>query len=205
MMFNRALPKLIICLFLGIMSLQAHAQSQEPPADNARIFFDKLKALCGKSFGGKLADGMQNDDFSGKELVMEVKGCETDRLIVPFYVGDDRSRNWIITYKDGKLELKHDHRLENGNSDPVTMYGGTSPNGGFAQMQFFPADQETADLIAYASTNVWWITLTDTKFTYNLRRIGSDRYISVEFDLTQQIPNPEAPWGWDRVVKGNEY
>lgn len=204
MRMNRYVSKLIVCLVLGFASFEVQAQTQQAKVDHARVFFDKLKSICGKSFAGKLPEGMRHDDFSGKELVMEVKGCETDRLIVPFYVGDDRSRNWIITYKDGKLELKHDHRLPNGDSDPVTMYGGTSTNGGFSNMQFFPADQETADLIDYASTNVWWITLTDSKFTYNLRRIGSDRYISVEFDLTQEIPTPEAPWGWDRVVKGKE-
>ena len=61
----------------------------------------------------------------------------------------------------------------------------------------FPADQETADLISYASTNVWWITLDETSFTYNLRRIGTDRLFTVRFDLTKPISTPSAPWGWE--------
>ena len=64
-----------------------------------------------------------------------------------------------------------------------------------ADIQLFPADQETANLISYASNNVWWITLDETSFTYNLRRIGSDRLFSVKFDLTKEIETPAAPWG----------
>ncbi|HNP19524.1 MAG TPA: hypothetical protein PKL31_13890 [Fulvivirga sp.] len=63
-------------------------------------------------------------------------------------------------------------------------------------IQFFPADQETADLISYASNNVWWVTIDEKSFTYNLRRIGTDRVFSVRFDLTKEVPTPDAPWGY---------
>jgi hypothetical protein len=51
-------------------------------------------------------------------------------------------------------------------------------------------------LIPTAAANVWWITLDKTSFTYNLRRIGSDRLFTVQFDLTKEVPVPTAPWGW---------
>lgn len=71
----------------------------------------------------------------------------------------------------------------------------SNPNTGLADIQFFPADQETSSLISYASNNVWWVTLDETSFTYNLRRIGTDRFFSVKFDLTKEIETPSAPWG----------
>ncbi|MDD3771452.1 MAG: hypothetical protein RBT46_06515 [Weeksellaceae bacterium] len=40
------------------------------------------------------------------------------------------------------------------------------------------------------------LTLDKTSFTYNLRRIGSDRQFSVKFDLTKPIEFNEKPWGW---------
>jgi hypothetical protein len=60
----------------------------------------------------------------------------------------------------------------------------------------FPADQETATRIAFASTNLWWITLDEKTFTYNLRRIGSDRLFTVEFNLANPIEFRKRPWGW---------
>jgi hypothetical protein len=75
------------------------------------------------------------------------------------------------------------------------MYGGTTTNSGLPNLQMFPADQETSDLIAYASNNVWWITLDEKSYSYNLRRVGSDRLFTVTFDLTKTIANPSAPWG----------
>ncbi|CAN0605440.1 unnamed protein product, partial [Ectocarpus sp. 12 AP-2014] len=99
--------------------------------------------------------------------------------------------------KEGRIELKHDHRHEDGTSDKVTMYGGTTSNGGLPELAVFPADEETATIIPAAANNVWWITLDETSFTYNLRRIGTDRLFSVSFNLTAEIEQPEPSWGWE--------
>ena len=80
--------------------------------------------------------------------------------------------------------------------DSVTWYGGRASNGGNETMQFFPADQETCTLLKYACFNVWWITIDEKIFTYNLRRMGTDRLFTVTFDLTKPVKNPEDPWGW---------
>ena len=63
--------------------------------------------------------------------------------------------------------------------------------------QFFPADVETSELIPAAATNVWWIELDEESFTYNLRRMGTERYFSIKFDLQTTVETPEAPWGWE--------
>jgi len=61
-------------------------------------------------------------------------------------------------------------------------------------LQMFPADKKTVDLIPATATNIWWVTIDKTAFTYNLRRIGSERYFSVKFDLSKEIETPSAPW-----------
>lgn len=67
-------------------------------------------------------------------------------------------------------------------------------------IQFYPADKHTANLISYASNNVWWVTIDKTSFTYNLRRIGTYRFFSVKFDLTKEVKTPSAPWGRLKIV-----
>ncbi|MGF1558815.1 MAG: hypothetical protein ACFCUL_06985 [Flavobacteriaceae bacterium] len=163
----------------------------------AQQFWGALKAHCGKAFEGEIVSGPAGDDFNDKRLVMYVLSCSDDEIFIPFNVGDNRSRTWVLKYKDGRIELKHDHRHEDGTSDKVTMYGGTTSNGGLPGIAVFPADEETTTIIPAAATNVWWITVDDAKYTYNLRRIGSERFFSVSFDLTKEIEKPEPSWGWE--------
>lgn len=180
-------------LILVLFPLQVMAQ--ELPG--SVMFWNTLQKHCGKAYGGEIIEGAtEGDGFTGEKLVMHVRSCEGNTIKVPFFVGDDKSRTWVFTMTEDKLiRLKHDHRLKDGTEDEVTQYGGTSSNTGLATIQFFPADQETADLIPYASNNVWWITVDEKSFTYNLRRIGTDRLFSVKFDLTKEVSTPGAPWG----------
>lgn len=164
----------------------------------AKQFWDTLKKHCGKTYEGTIINAPAGDDFRGKRLVMHVLSCSDDEILIPFNVGDNRSRTWVLKYKNGRLELKHDHRHKDGTSDKVTMYGGTTSNIGLPGLAVFPADEETAKMIPAAANNVWWITLDETSFTYNLRRIGTDRFFSVSFDLTTAIETPEPSWGWEK-------
>lgn len=165
---------------------------------NARQFWNNLKQHDGNAYEGRLADGMDHPDFDGKRLVMHVRACEGDTIRIPFVVGEDLSRTWVLIYHADRdrITLKHDHRHADGSEDEVTQYGGTSTNEGFAHLQFFPADSETAERIDYASANVWWITLDDDQYTYNLRRLGTERLVTVIFDLKNPVEPPPAPWGW---------
>lgn len=186
------MQKIITIIMLACLWGTAAAQEGVP----SDIFWEKLRKHCGQSYEGQLADGIVQPDFSGKRLVMHVRACDDNTIRIPFFVGDDRSRTWVLTRQDGLIKLKHDHRHADGSEEEVTQYGGTSANTGFDSLQMFPADAETAERIPYAATNVWWITVDDTSFTYNLRRIGSDRLFTVVFDLTAPVETPEAPWGW---------
>lgn len=175
------------------------------PAPPSEVFWGELQKICGKAFAGSVAaDTSNSPDFAKKALVMHVRSCENDRIRIPFFVGDDRSRTWVLTRKGDRIELKHDHRHEDGKPDKVTMYGGLSTNTGMATRQFFPADEQTVKVVEApagnapsAAANIWWIDLVPGEyFTYNLRRLGSDRFFSVKFDLKKEIRAPAPPWGW---------
>ena len=168
--------------------------AQNSPAEE---FWYNLQDHCGKTYEGTITAGMGNDDFDGKKLIMHVRSCEENEIKIPFFVGEDKSRTWILRLKDNKVELKHDHRKPDGSEDKITQYGGTASNTGLANIQVFPADEETAALIPAAATNVWWITLDEEIFSYNLKRIGSKSNFTVEFDLSKPLNTPEAPWGWE--------
>src|SRR5687768_12421813 len=81
----------------------------ESPRDR---FFGALASLCGKAFEGRIASPPVEADsaFAGKRLVMHVRGCTDDELRIPFHVGEDRSRTWVVTRSGTGLRLKHDHR-----------------------------------------------------------------------------------------------
>lgn len=175
----------------------------QKPQNAVDVFWGNLKKLCGKAFEGKVAAAPTDDvTFTGKRLIMHVRKCEKDRIYIPFVVGDDLSRTWVLTRRKDRIELRHDHRHEDGKPDKVTMYGGWTTSQGVANRQMFPADQKTVDVIEAASTNVWWIDLVGGDFySYNLRRMGSERHFSIKFDLKNPIDAPPAPWGWNTPVK----
>jgi hypothetical protein len=164
-------------------------------------FWNSLKAVQGKTFEGTIVNAPANDDFFGKKLVMHILYSDDETILIPFNVGDNLSRTWIFTNKKNRIQLKHDHRMKNGENDKITMYGGIASNQGTSTMQFFPADEETQKLIPAAFSNVWWVTLDNNTFTYNLRRIGSDRVFTVSFDLTKEIAKPAPSWGWENFKK----
>lgn len=187
-------------IFLTVVFIfSQNTPAQTKTAEANAVFWTNLQKLCGKAFAGTVAAAPEGDTtFANKELVMHVRSCEKNRIRIPFFVGADKSRTWILTRrKNGGILLKHDHRHEDGTPDKVTMYGGMTANSGSETMQTFPADEETVKVIAAAAANVWWIGLTaNDYFSYNLRRMGTDRYFSVNFDLKKEIAAPSAPWGW---------
>lgn len=194
---SAALPRILLAAALG-----GCASTPRPPAPHD-AFFERLSALCGHAFVGRIVVDTPPptgpDGFSGKPLVMHVRECGEREIRVPFHVGEDRSRTWVITRTAQGLRLKHDHRHENGQPDAVTMYGGDTLAQGTASRQEFPVDAESRAMFtregrSVSNANVWALEIEpgDT-FVYELAR--PQRLFRVEFDLSRPVATPPAPWG----------
>jgi hypothetical protein len=175
---------------------EARSSARSPAA----AFWQRLRALCGGAYTGKLVEAPPGDTtFTGKALVMHVRACGAAGIRVPFHVGANRSRTWVITRTRAGLRLKHDHRHEDGAPDSVTQYGGDARAPGEPGRLEFPADSFTARLIPRAATNVWTLEIAPgERFVYALRREGTDRRFRIEFDLTRPVTPPPPPWGAGR-------
>jgi len=190
--------------FIIALALLATASCATPIAQPRPNFFASLSALCGKAFEGRIVSPPVAADASiaGKRLAMHVRECPADTIRIPFHVGDDRSRTWVVTRTAGGYRLKHDHRHADGSEDKVTQYGGDTAAPGSAARQEFPADVFTKALLlregnAAGVANVWAIEVhPERMFAYELRRPG--RFFRVEFDLTRPVTPPPPPWGSSR-------
>lgn len=200
------LAVLTMLLSLSLLSLPAAAQPpitiKEAPLLSAAAqdaFFESLRTLCGKAFAGKVvADHPKSEGFGGP-LVMHVRRCTDRQLQIPFHVGDNHSRTWLISKTGAGLTLKHDHRKQDGSDDTSTMYGGQTLDAGWPQVQSFPADAVTKEQfarhgLAQSLGNTWQLYLYPKVFTYRL--IREAREFRVDFDLTQPVALPPLPWGY---------
>lgn len=189
----------------AFVSTPANAQGGVAPMA-ADQFMATLASHCGQAFAGRIINNLPAsttpDAFEGKALVMHVRGCDapTQELRVPFHVGDDHSRTWVLTRTADGLRLKHDHRHADGTPDAVTMYGGDTADAGTAVRQAFPVDSESVAMFERegmnASLNNTWAMEVEQgkRFVYELSRPGG-RLFQVEFDLSQPVALPPAPWG----------
>jgi hypothetical protein len=198
-----ATSTLLLSLALSPASAVVPTNEAVTPAD---AFLAALAGHCGKAYAGRIvanepavAAGSPPDPFEGKTLVMHVRECVPGEIRVPFHVGEDRSRTWVITRTDDGLRLKHDHRHEDGSPDVLTLYGGDTTAPGTATRQEFPADAESKALferqgLKASVANVWAIEIVPgQRYVYELARPG--RLFRVEFDLTKPVAPPPPPWG----------
>lgn len=159
-----------------------------PPTEPADAFMANLNQLCGQTHEGRLVTSDPADaDFAGKKLVMGPVACTTNEVAIPFAVGDNRSRTWVITRTGAGVRLKHVHRHDDGSEDKVSRYGGDTATEGTATRQEFPVDEFSklmfkANKLERSVTNVWAVEAEPGKhFAYELRR--TNRFFRVEFDL----------------------
>lgn len=185
--------KLITSLILATLITACACSSCAPAQDvedyigpQQAAFFNNLKSLCGKTFVGKTVYPEDPDhDFAGKKLVATVESCGARNIAIPFSVGEDTSRTWVITATYDGLLFKHFHQNPDGSHHDVSFYGGFAGdyNGqkGTAYKQYFPADEQTAEMIPAAKTNAWMMEFNpETKeLTYYLERHGEPRYKAV--------------------------
>lgn len=176
----------------ALLTSLALAASAPAPAD---AFMANLQQLCGKSFAGRVVTtDLADKAFAESELVMHVRDCSPGEVRIPFRVGEDRSRTWVLTRTADGVRLKHDHRHEDGSEDVLSQYGGDTVAAGAPTRQEFPADAFSKDLFQKhgnpaSVTNVWAVEAHPGQtFAYELRR--PNRHFRVEFDLTRPLPQP---------------
>lgn len=194
-----AIAVIALAALAGTSSTAAAGGAQHP----ADAFLERIASHCGQAFAGRIVanqPAQPGDPFDGKALVMHVRECDSGEVKVPFHVGDDHSRTWVLTRTDAGLRLKHDHRHEDGTDDAVTMYGGDTAAPGTPIRQEFPVDQYSIDMFVREGLNAslqntWAMEIEPGKrFLYELAR-PSGRLFQVEFDLTKPVATPPTPWG----------
>jgi len=193
------LPVLLLALAWAMpgvateQTVAAPAAVAKTTADSAAgHFFRTLQTLCGRRFTGRIVEDRPppaaDDPFTGRALEMHVRDCSDNEIRIPFAVGEDRSRTWIVSRVAGGLRLKHDHRHADGTPDTITMYGGDTVDAGTAERQSFPADAETialfkANNMPASLPNVWALeAVAGQYFVYELAR-PTGRLFRVRFDL----------------------
>ena len=171
-------------------SLAGPSIAQTPASQDA--FMASLAALCGQRFEGRVVTTDAADaEFASQRLLMHVRDCSADEVRIPFTVGADRSRTWVVTRTDAGLRLKHDHRHDDGSTHVLHWYGGDTANAGTAERQEFPVDAESIALFnandaSVSTTNVWSMEVRPGQaVAYELRR--ANRRFRVEFDLTKPV------------------
>jgi hypothetical protein len=171
-----------------------------PAAAPQDAFWAGLAAHCGQAYPGRLTLEPPGDEMlTGTEaLVVHVRGCGGDTLRVPFHIEKeaegtwDRSRTWVFIRTPGGLELRHDHRHEDGTPDESTWYGGHTREAGTATRQEFVFAERTA---ADGSLLGWRVEVVPgERYTYGTIR-GSEWTWRVDFDLSRAVPAPPPPWG----------
>ena len=165
-------------------------------SSEVQSFWGTLQALCGRAFEGSGIHVPPADTaFAGRRMVMHVAQCDANEVRIPFHVGDDRSRTWVVRRVGSSLELKHIHRHEDGTESSNTNYGGTSASPGTPHRQEFPADAVSVAAVPARASQFWFLELyPGHRFAYGLFRAGSGLHYRIEFDLTRPVAAPAPSW-----------
>ena len=184
--------------FALIFTMACGSQSQKKAEENTaskfgaeihEAFINNLKTLCGKSFAGEQTyRSHHGESWAERNLIMHVTVCRDDKVHIPFHVDEDHSRTWMFDLEDGKLRFRHQHLHEDGTHEEGSMYGGYADEKGSAFVQYFPADEYSAQAIEDGGGNVWTVSLAEdlSWFSYRLDRDGEKRF-EIRFDLTIPI------------------
>lgn len=182
----------------------ATTPSARAVSDTHQAFWDNLRASCGAAYaGGRTVARPLDDMLTGKELLIaHFRECSDTIIKIPFHIEQpaadgaaadwDRSRTWVFTLHEDRLELRHDHRLPDGAEDEHTWYGGFTESAGTATVQeFVYHGRQDPDGLRLG----WRIEIHPAdRFVYGTIR-GDQWTWCVEFDLSRAVETPPAPWG----------
>lgn len=161
-------------------------------------FWENLQEHCGNAYEGKLADATPYyESFDADEIIINFRECTDTLTHISLHLDDDHSRNLLITKQPGTLQLKHDHRHDDGTEDEITQYGGLANSPGLETRQIFYADDHTAEILPMREDNFWFIDLmNDETLAYGVHWPKQGHSIRMEFDISQPVKPPPTPWGY---------
>lgn len=177
----------LIILSFTLLLISAPNQINAQDNDLAR-FFENLSGFCGFSYSGEVVHPDEPPRGFTDPLVAHFTICEEDKIHIPFHVGENTSRTWMLTLSDEGLLFKHDHRYPDGTPERMTDYGGWATDEGTSLKQYFPADEHTISLRDNLRSHIWVIELDEnmTTFSYSLY-LYEHLYFRADFDLTSPI------------------
>lgn len=151
-------------------------------------FWKNLTSLCGNSYLGEVEVPTTPPRGFTDQLVAHFNHCEGDRIYIPFHVGENTSRTWMLTKSESGLLFKHDHRHPDGTPERMTEYGGWATAEGSAFKQYFPADDHTISLRDNLKSHIWVMELSEdlSVFYYSLY-LYEDLYFRAAFDLMNPV------------------
>jgi hypothetical protein len=163
-------------------------------------FWVRLQAHCGEAFEGRLVTAAPGFDLldGSERLVVHFRSCSDFESRLPFHIEEgpdawDRSRTWVFfNHGADGLELRHDHRHQDGSEEDNTWYGGHAIEGG-PYWQRFVYPPRTEEMGVFMG---WRVEIhPDERFTYGTMR-GDEWTFRVDFDLSQSVEAPPPPWGF---------
>jgi hypothetical protein len=190
----RSLPFLIV-LLLGVACAPGQDGDPDPqPAEEITLvspqdaFWENLQALCPGAAEGELLQAPDDQIDPEARLVVHFWECGEDELRFPLHVDENRSRTWVFIRHPGSLELRHDHRHEDGTEEENTWYGASTVAEGTPGRQEFVFDSDGVML-------GWRVEIDpERRYTYGTIRDGEWRH-HLEFDLSRPAGTPPLPWG----------
>jgi hypothetical protein len=166
-------------------------------------FMANLGYHCGEAFPGRLTLEPPGDEMltGHEQLVVHFRDCTRNEVRIPFHVEIesqrrwDRSRTWYVIHHPDRLELRHDHRRQDGSEATRTWYGGFSADEGTPHRQNFLSPERSRT----AGVPVGWRIeiVPGQRYAYGTTYDGEYDW-RVEFDLGQPMHPPPLPWGHDR-------
>ena len=176
------------------------ADTTDTPTERpAEAWWAAMQRHCGNAYLGGLTLEPEGDEMldGDERLIAHFRVCEENRMEIPFHIetadGWDRSRTWILTRHDDRLELRHDHRQPGGTDAETTMYGGFTTGPGSTERQEFLSRERTEETGLWRG---WRLEVeADDRYTYGTVRDVNWSW-RIDFDLSDPMEQaPPAPWG----------
>ncbi len=179
----------IVAILAIAVFVSGCGENGEEELSTFEAYWANLQEHCGEAFGGEILQRPDNDPyFTGDdELVVHFRECGEDEMKIPFHVDDDRSRTWVLMKSEDEIELRHDHRHEDGTEEDNTWYGGYTLE---------PVSETVQEFMRSDNPDSGWRIVIEPgeKYEYGTIHEGEWSY-HLTFDLTEPVETPPAPWG----------